>query len=126
MTPTAHNIIDATCEYYEITRDDLLSGKRDRIYSHPRQIAMHVCSTVLGKSLPWVGGRFNRDHTTVLSGIRAVIKRADPEEARASHWIMQRARGLSREIPIHDVVKFMPIGTHTFEIQRNTAAQALQ
>lgn len=41
----------------------------------PRQLAMYVARTLTKKSFPILGALFQRDHTTVMHGVRAVEKR---------------------------------------------------
>jgi chromosomal replication initiator protein len=67
--------------YYKIPMRAMVSAQRCWEYSHPRQIAMYLSAELTPKSLPDIGKRFNRDHTTVIHAIKAVQKRilADPE-----------------------------------------------
>jgi len=59
------------CKKFGITQLDMLSSRRTRNLTVPRQIAMYLCKTMTFKSLPEIGRRFNgRDHTTVLHAIR--------------------------------------------------------
>lgn len=83
MIALAH-IICATSETYGIPISRLIGPLRcvDRI-SHARQVAFVVARRATAKSLPQIGQAFNRDHTTVLSGIDAVNNRADPDETLA-------------------------------------------
>jgi chromosomal replication initiator protein len=64
------------CAYYELKPGDMVSARRDRFASWPRQVAMYLSSTLAEKSMPEIGRRFGRrDHTTVLHAIRAVSAR---------------------------------------------------
>ena len=63
----------AACEYFDLTMIQLTSERRTLMNVRPRQIAMVMCKTFTGRSLPEIGRRFgNRDHTTVLHGIRRI------------------------------------------------------
>ena len=54
-------------EYYKIRVADLLSPKRTRTITRPRQMAMALARELTKHSLPEIGGAFGgRDHTTVL------------------------------------------------------------
>lgn len=52
----------------------ILGRKMDRQTVHARQLAMFLAVRA-GNSLPKVGAVFNRDHTTVLHGVRAEERR---------------------------------------------------
>lgn len=75
MKPTTRDVIAATAAEWGITPEDITGPKRLRIYAWPRQMAMAICCRMLGGSHADVGRRFNRDHTTVIHGLRAHDKR---------------------------------------------------
>ena len=53
--------------YYDISPDQLVTKKRSRDISHPRQVAMYLCRELTDMSLPKIGQVFGgRDHTTVM------------------------------------------------------------
>ncbi len=61
------NIQKTVAEYYKIRVVDLLSPKRTRTITRPRQMAMALARELTKHSLPEIGGAFGgRDHTTVL------------------------------------------------------------
>jgi chromosomal replication initiator protein len=61
------HIINEICNFYSISKSDLLSNKRTQNISYPRQVAMYLCRELTDLSLPRIGREFNgRDHTTVL------------------------------------------------------------
>jgi chromosomal replication initiator protein len=61
------HIINEICNFYSISKSDLLSNKRTQNISYPRQVAMYLCRELTDLSLPRIGKEFNgRDHTTVL------------------------------------------------------------
>lgn len=67
------DIIRFVAKHYNISRTDLLSHRRTRHISRPRQIAMYLAKVLTMKSLPEIGRRFGgRDHTTVLHAVRKV------------------------------------------------------
>ena len=47
---TSH-IIESVSRYYDIRTEDILSQKRNRNISYPRQIAMYLCRDIMGLSL---------------------------------------------------------------------------
>ncbi len=61
--------------HYQLSKQDLLSSRRNRAIVLPRQVAMYLAKTLTPRSLPEIGRRFgNRDHTTVLHAIRKIQK----------------------------------------------------
>ena len=72
---TIENIQKTTAEYYKIRLADILSKKRSRSFSRPRQIAMALSKELTNHSLPEIGANFGgRDHTTVLYACRKISK----------------------------------------------------
>ncbi len=67
------NIQKTTAEYYKIRVADLLSKRRSRSVTRPRQIAMAIAKELTNYSLPEIGDAFGgRDHTTVLHACRKI------------------------------------------------------
>lgn len=87
------HIIEATCQETNVPETLLLSQRRQRTYTWPRQIAMTVAARI-GRSLPEVGRHFGRDHTTVLHAIRKVEAAGDRAE-RLMAAIDERARRIA-------------------------------
>ncbi len=77
---TIDNIQKTVAEYYKIRIADLLSKRRSRSITRPRQIAMALCKELTGHSLPEIGNAFGgRDHTTVLHACRKVKELKETE-----------------------------------------------
>ncbi len=69
------NIQKTVAEYYKIRVADLLSPRRTRSITRPRQIAMALAKELTNHSLPEIGAAFGgRDHTTVLHACRKVAE----------------------------------------------------
>jgi hypothetical protein len=69
--------------YYRLRATDIVSHRRDREVAWPRQVAMYLSRELTPKSLPAIATRFQRDHTTIIHGCRAVERRmADDAELR--------------------------------------------
>jgi chromosomal replication initiator protein len=69
------NIVKTTADYYKIRVTDLLSAKRSRSITRPRQIAMLLAKELTNQSLPEIGRAFGgRDHTTVLHACRKITE----------------------------------------------------
>jgi chromosomal replication initiator protein len=72
---TTENIQKTVAEYYKIRVADLLSPRRTRTVTRPRQIAMALAKDLTTHSLPEIGDAFGgRDHTTVLHACRKVTE----------------------------------------------------
>jgi chromosomal replication initiator protein len=72
---TIENIQKLVAEYYKIRVADLLSSRRNRSITRPRQIAMSLAKALTRHSLPEIGNAFGgRDHTTVLHACRKVTE----------------------------------------------------
>ncbi|HEX9877725.1 MAG TPA: chromosomal replication initiator protein DnaA [Gammaproteobacteria bacterium] len=70
---TISNIQKTVAEYFKIRVADLLSKRRSRSITRPRQIAMALAKELTTHSLPEIGDAFGgRDHTTVLHACRRV------------------------------------------------------
>ena len=67
------NIQKTVAEYYNIRLSDLLSKRRSRSITRPRQMAMALTKELTNHSLPEIGESFGgRDHTTVLHACRRI------------------------------------------------------
>lgn len=77
---TIEEIQRKVAERYNIRLSEMMSKRRERSVVRPRQIAMFLAKNLTTKSLPDIGRAFNRDHTTVLHGIKAVedLRAEDP------------------------------------------------
>ena len=72
---TISNIQKTVSEYYKIRIADLLSARRSRTITRPRQLAMALAKELTTHSLPEIGEAFGgRDHTTVLHACRKVAE----------------------------------------------------
>ena len=65
-------ILDETAAYFGLTRDDLTSKSRSRPLTTARHVAMYLLRECTGLSLIKIGEWFDRDHTTVLHGIKKI------------------------------------------------------
>ncbi len=89
---TVMDIQYAVCRAANITRPELLSDSRVQKLVLPRQIAMTLCARFTQRSLPDIGRRFNRDHSTVIHArdkIEPVLRQVEvamPENATITAW----------------------------------------
>ncbi len=69
------NIQRTVAEYYKIKVADLLSKRRTRTVTRPRQVAMSLAKELTNHSLPEIGDAFGgRDHTTVLHACKKILE----------------------------------------------------
>jgi len=72
---TIENIQKTVSNYFKVSIADLLSSRRTRSITRPRQIAMALAKQLTRHSLPEIGTAFGgRDHTTVLHACRKVAE----------------------------------------------------
>lgn len=69
-------VIEEVSDHYGVSPEDILGRSKKRRIVDARHAAMFVARTVTGLSFPVLGRAFDRDHTTVLSAVRAVEGRA--------------------------------------------------
>ena len=74
---TVEHIQKQVAEYYEVSLREMLSARRARVITRPRQIAMYLVKCLTDRSLPEIGKRFGgRDHTTVIHAVRKIEEMA--------------------------------------------------
>ena len=59
-------------EHFNISVKEMQSSRRARTVARPRQIAMYLAKQLTSRSLPEIGRKFDRDHTTVMHAVRKV------------------------------------------------------
>ena len=70
---TVTSILEATCQVFNFTLDQITGGSRRRPLVDARQIAMYVTRNMTDLSYPEIGRSFgNRDHTTVIHAVRKI------------------------------------------------------
>jgi chromosomal replication initiator protein len=84
-TPNA--VLTAVCRYFDVKVEELKGKARQKQIVVPRQMAMYLLREDAHLSTPEVGRHLNRDHTTVLHGIKQVatdIASGGPSRAAVS------------------------------------------
>ncbi len=72
---TIDNIQTNVCEFFKISKNEMLSSRRSRYLVRPRQTAIYLAKLLTSKSLPEIGRAFsNRDHTTVIHSVKTIEK----------------------------------------------------
>ena len=62
-----------TAEYFSISLSDLVSNRKKRKFSYPRQVAMYLCRNLTDSSFKEIGKAFgNKDHSTVIYALKRV------------------------------------------------------
>lgn len=70
---TIDEIQKRVAEHFSIKITEMSSSRRARAVARPRQIAMYLAKKLTTRSFPEIGRKFgNRDHTTVLHGVRRI------------------------------------------------------
>jgi len=78
---TIPEIQQAVCEFYRIKISELVSNRRSRAFSIPRQIAIHLSRELTGLSLADIGAVFgNKDHSTIIYSIQKIRDIAQKDE----------------------------------------------
>lgn len=75
---TIDKIQQKVADFYKITKTELLSDRRDRKFSLPRQIAFYLSKKITKKSFPEIGREFgNKNHATVIFAYNKIIKEVE-------------------------------------------------
>ena len=70
---TEYDVIKETCAHYDVTYTEMMGKRRYRKYVWARHVAMYLIRSYFPqRSLQQIGNIFNKDHATVLHGIRVV------------------------------------------------------
>jgi chromosomal replication initiation ATPase DnaA len=75
----AADVRHVVTEFFGVTEQDMDRAGRSGRIARIRQIAYYLCRAYTARSLPEIGRLFQRDHTTVLHGVRriGVLRRTD-------------------------------------------------
>lgn len=94
---TIESIQKEVSSYYELDLRELISKKRNKHISYPRQIAMYLCRKLTDASYPQIGEQFGgRDHTTVMHAYDKIEK-----EFISDQEVSQLIDELSKKIDPH-------------------------
>jgi len=91
---TAELIMEVVCEHFGVTVEDMVSTRRSREISEPRQIAMYLCRELTDLSTTSIGAAFGkRDHTTVMHACAKVSKDlADAQTRKTVETLREKIR----------------------------------
>lgn len=92
-------IQEAVAIRYDIQLADMTSKRRAHAVSHPRMVAMYLARGMTTLSLPEIAFFFEKDHTTVLHGIRWVEEhmRVDRELYVSVQRLIKKLQGESHD-----------------------------
>lgn len=75
-------IIEEVARQHNLRYDEIMTPTRQPRISHPRQEAMYRLREEKGFSYPKIAMIFGLDHTTVIYGVRAYIKRRKKQDGK--------------------------------------------
>lgn len=78
--PTLRQIVLSVSRFYDVPVNDLKSVRRTKQVARARQVIMYLAREMTPLSMPQIGNMLgNRDHTTVLHGIRSTAARIEKD-----------------------------------------------
>lgn len=72
---TIDKIFSAVCLNYKVSKEDLLSNKRNSNIVYARHIAIYLIRSITEMSYPNIGKIFDKDHTTIIASIQKMEKK---------------------------------------------------
>ena len=77
---TFNQVIGTVCDLCEISLEDVMSTKRNRLIAEARQIVCWIMVNICNKSKVGVGRQMKKDHTTVIYACTTVnnLMETDP------------------------------------------------
>ncbi|MBO5441539.1 MAG: chromosomal replication initiator protein DnaA [Alphaproteobacteria bacterium] len=82
---TIDEIQKKVAEHFNISVKELQSSRRARTVARPRQVAMYLAKQLTSRSLPEIGRKFERDHTTVMHAVRKIEELIIEDQALAEN-----------------------------------------
>jgi chromosomal replication initiator protein len=94
-------ILEETASYFGLEPGDLVSKSRSRPLTTARHVAMYLLRELTGLSLIKIGDHFDRDHTTVLHGIKKIegLMPARGSTYRQVQELTKKIRARGRGLP---------------------------
>jgi chromosomal replication initiator protein len=78
---TIEEIQRRVAEHFNIRFAEMTSDRRARIVARPRQVAMYLAKQLTSCSLPQIGLKFGRDHTTVMHAVKRIEELKETDSA---------------------------------------------
>lgn len=94
QTPlSTEQVVNAVCEYYRISAEDLKGRGRNKEVVTPRQMAMYLLREATGASLPQIGDVLGgRDHTTVMYSVEKIAQEIEQDDQRRREMLAIKER----------------------------------
>ena len=77
---TPEKIVKHVADCFGVRVADILGKAQSQEFSLPRQIAMYLCRLQLKLSFLKIGELFSRDHSTVITSVKSIEKRAGEQD----------------------------------------------
>ena len=93
---TPQMVMEIVARYYNVSVNEILSNRRSKDITVPRQIAMYICRFVLNMTFPKIGDVFGgKDHTTVIHACNKVSADLNAVTSSFSHDVEEIKKRLS-------------------------------
>lgn len=94
QTPVSMDqVINAVCDYYRVSVEDLKGRGRNKEVVTPRQMAMYLLREATGSSLPQIGEALGgRDHTTVMYSVEKIGQEIEQDDQRRREMLAIKER----------------------------------
>lgn len=77
-------ILETVANYFSISKEDILSKKRNQEIAHPRQIVMYLICNLTDYNIVATGEFLGKNHSTIIHGCDVIEERIKKEESFAS------------------------------------------
>ena len=81
-TKAARVVTECVCAHFKLSPDVINSRNRQDCVAWPRMVAWYVLRTLTPATMAQIGRLFQRDHGTILHGVRCVTERIEREPTR--------------------------------------------
>lgn len=93
---TSQMVMEVVARYYNVSVNEILSNRRSKDITIPRQVAMYLCRFVLNMTFPKIGEEFGgKDHTTVMHACNKVSTDLNTVTSSFSHDVEEIKKRLS-------------------------------
>lgn len=91
---TCRQIIATVAKFYKMNLADIYSTRRTGSLAVRRQVAMYLSRMLTTKSYPQIGRCFNKDHATIIEGVRRIEMLIEKDDV-LRHQVMELKDRLS-------------------------------